>query len=80
MSEHDESRKILAVSTSLPHYDHIPLHRLWVFITLQADLKPPEILHVLNCEECRVSLRACGHADTFGALLQELRKETNGSA
>jgi hypothetical protein len=80
MSQHDGSTKISVEPNILPHYDHIPLHRLWVFMSLQVELRPPEILHVLNCKECRVSLRACVHADTFGAVLEELRKEANGSA
>ena len=41
-----------------PHYDHIPLHRLWAFATIQVDLSLSEHLHVLECEECRTALQA----------------------
>jgi len=64
----------------LPHYDHIPLHRLWTFITLQTDLSLPEHLHVFDCEECRVALRTCFRAETFGAVLKELGKQEDRAA
>ena len=64
----------------LPHYDHIPLHRLWAFITLQVDMTLPEHLHVLDCEECRVALRTCFRAENFGAVLKELKKDENSAA
>lgn len=64
----------------LPHYDHIPLHRLWAFITLQVDLSLPEHVHVLDCEECRVALRTCFSAETFGAVLKELGKQEDSGA
>ena len=61
----------------LPHYDHIPLHRLWTFATLQDDLSLPEHAHILDCEECRSALRACLKGDNFGAVLKGLREETD---
>ena len=60
----------------LPHYDHIPLHRLWVFTTLQVDLTRAEYSHLLDCEECRNALLTCMESDTFGAALKELRKDS----
>ena len=59
----------------LPHYDHIPLHRLWTFATLQDDLSLSEHAHILDCEGCRVSLRACLKAENFGSVLKELTQE-----
>jgi hypothetical protein len=57
----------------LPHYDHIPLHRLWTFATLQDDLTHSEHAHILDCEECRRALRSSLKADNFGAVLKELK-------
>lgn len=57
----------------LPHYDHIPLHRLWTFATLQDDLSLSEHAHILECENCRLVLRTSLKADTFGAVLKELK-------
>jgi hypothetical protein len=56
----------------LPHYDHIPLHRLWMFTTFQDELTLPEHAHIIDCDECRIGLRACLHAENFGAVLKEL--------
>ena len=58
----------------LTHYDHIPLHRLWAFITLQVDLTLAEYSHLLDCEACRNALQTCMEADSFGAALKELKK------
>ena len=64
----------------LPHYDHIPIHRLWAFTTLQVDLTLAEYLHVLDCDVCRVALRTCFNAENFGAALKELKKEGDSAA
>ena len=64
----------------LPHYDHIPLHRLWAFATVQGDLSLPEHAHILECEECRLALQACLQADTFGAVLKLLRRDGDDNA
>jgi hypothetical protein len=61
----------------LSHYDHIPLHRLWTFATLQDDLSSPEHAHILDCETCRIALRASLKAENFGAVLRELRPDEN---
>ena len=58
---------------SLPHYDHIPLHRLWAFTTLQDDLSLSEHSHILDCLECHLALRTCLKNETFGAVLRELK-------
>jgi len=54
---------------------HIPLHRLWAFATLQNDLVLPEHAHILDCEDCRTSLRVCLKSESFGAVLLELKRE-----
>jgi hypothetical protein len=61
----------------LSHYDHIPLHRLWTFATLQDDLSPPEHSHILDCEHCRMALRASLKAENFGAVLRQLKPDKN---
>ena len=53
--------------------DHIPLHRLWMFSTLQADMVMPDHAHLLDCEECRTGLRICLQAENFAAVLKQLR-------
>jgi hypothetical protein len=62
------------VPNVLPHADHIPLHRLWAFTSLQGTLTLPEHAHVLECDECRLALRVCFKADNFAAVLKELKK------
>lgn len=59
----------------LPHYDHIPLHRLWTFATLQDDLSLSEHAHILECENCRTSLRVCLSAENFASVLKALERE-----
>ena len=53
---------------------HVRLHRLWVFTILRGELSFPEHRHVLDCEECRIALAACGEADSFGAVLKMLNR------
>jgi len=54
-----------------PHYDHIPLHRLWAFTILQADLTQVEDSHVLECEACCGSMLACVKARSFVEAIKE---------
>ena len=56
-----------------PRPDHIPLHRLWMFSTLQADMVMPDHAHLLDCDECRTGLRICLKAENFAAVLKQLR-------
>ena len=62
------------MSLLLPGIEHVPLHRIWVFTTLQGELTMHEHAHIIDCEECRVVFRACLHVETFGALLKELNR------
>jgi len=59
----------------LSHYDHVPLHRLWTFVTLQDDLTFSEHSHILDCEDCRSALRASLRAENFGAVLRDLKRD-----
>jgi len=54
---------------------HVPLHRLWSFATRQGDLVLPEHAHILDCEECRLTLRACLNSESFGSVLLELKSK-----
>jgi hypothetical protein len=56
-----------------PLPDHIPLHRLWMFATLQNDMLMHEHVHLVDCEECQAALRVCMSSENFGAALVELR-------
>jgi hypothetical protein len=58
-----------------PLPDHIPLHRLWMFATLQNDMLMREHVHLLDCEECQAALRVCMRTENFGAALRDLRPE-----
>jgi hypothetical protein len=62
---------------SLPYHDHILLHRLWAFATLQDDLLVREHAHLLDCEECRAGLRVCMKAENFGAVLKTMRTDSS---
>lgn len=64
----------------LPHRDHIPLHRLWAFTTLDEGLSLPEHAHVAYCAECTTALRVCLNAETFGTVLKELSLEQDSVA
>ena len=55
--------------------EHVRLHRIWVFTTVQGDLTMAEHAHIIDCEECRVAFRACMRAENFGAVLLELNRE-----
>ena len=68
------------VTYFLPHYVHIPLHRLWAFATLQDELSPSEQAHILDCDDCRISLQTCLKLENFGAVLKELQPEDDGQA
>ena len=57
---------------------HIPLYLLWTFATLQDALSLPEHVHILDCEECRDALRVCLMAETFDAVLKEVRRRRLG--
>jgi hypothetical protein len=74
MSEVDDFREKPGLTYLLPHYEHVPLHRLWTFATLQGELTLPEHAHVLDCEGCRVALRACLQAENFGMVLKTLNR------
>jgi hypothetical protein len=54
-----------------PHYDHIPLHRLWAFTLFQTDLTQVEDTHILECEACCVLMLACVKARRFVKVLKE---------
>ena len=59
-----------------PRVDHVALHRLWAFTSLQTELTLPEHVHIIDCDECRKAVRACLHADNFAVVLKELRRDT----
>ena len=54
-----------------PHDDHIPLHRLWAFTSLQADLSQREDIHLFGCEACCASMLACVKARSFIEVFKE---------
>ena len=58
--------------------EHVILHRLWMFATLQAELTRREHAHLLDCEECRFALQKSMKAESFGAVLKELRETFQG--
>ena len=63
----------------VPFREHIPLHRLWAFSTLEEGLNLPEHAHIAHCTECTAAFRACFNAETFGAALKELNLENDRS-
>jgi hypothetical protein len=65
------------LDTLPPHREHIPLHRLWVYLKGEGEMALPERVHVATCDDCEEVFRACIHAKTFGAVLMSLeRKES----
>ncbi len=61
-----------------PRLEHVVLHRLWLFAKLQSTLGVLEHAHINDCEDCRVALRACLNAETFGAVLLQLGTADEG--
>ena len=70
-SHHSISRRSRLLLHS--NNEHIAVHRLWTFATLQGDLIAREHVHLLQCEECRSALRVCLSADNFDVVLKSLR-------
>ena len=64
------------------HDGHIPIHRLWSFVTSQGSLTMGEHAHINDCEECRTALRVCLKSQTFADVLKDLKNSGNdpGSA
>ena len=58
-----EKRRILPPMP--PEPDHVPLRRIWDFKSGQLKLDFVEYLHVIDCEKCRASFRACIQSSTF---------------
>ena len=42
-----------------PYPNHIPLWKLWDFLSDRRVLTAPECAHFLYCEECYAGLQAC---------------------
>jgi len=63
----------------LPHREHVSLHRLWGFSTLEDSLTLSEHAHVLRCAECSLGLRTCLEAESFGTVLRLLHLESDES-
>jgi hypothetical protein len=61
-----------------PRAEHVLLHRIWLFTSLQNELTLEEHVHIIECEHCRVALRASVDAESFGGLLKELGREDEG--
>ena len=53
--------------------DHIPVMRLWAFVSRSQTLQMREHSHILDCEQCRAALRACIRSESLEAALRELK-------
>ena len=62
-----------------PHNGHIPLHRLWSFVTSHGSLTMREHAHINDCEDCRTALRACLKADSLAGVFKSLKKDGKDS-
>jgi len=51
------------------------LHRLWTVALVQGTLTAEENAHISACEECRLAFGVCIKADSFAAVLKELRHD-----
>jgi hypothetical protein len=68
-------RRDMSVRRVRPDYDHIPLHRLWAFTTLQTDLTEVEETHLFECDECSFWLLACVKAKSFVYAFKQLGEQ-----
>ena len=59
-------------------HDHIPLHRLWTYASIQHDLEPEAREHVIRCRECFEALKVCFKSDSFAAVLKNLGRDDDG--
>ena len=65
----------MSVTRVRPYYDHIPLHRLWAFTTLQADITEVQETHLFECDECTFWLLACVKAKSFVYAFKQLQMQ-----
>jgi hypothetical protein len=54
---------------------HVPLHRLWALSKDRVELSTPQYDHVRACDECSFAFQVCRHAENFGVVLREIRRE-----
>ena len=48
---------------------HIKADRLWSFHSEETELRLPETMHLVNCQDCRDFLDACFRAETLDEAL-----------
>ena len=65
----------MSVTRVGPDYDHIPLHRLWAFTTLQTDITEVQETHLFECDECTFWLLACVKAKSFVYAFKHLQMQ-----
>jgi len=58
-----------------PQEEHIPLALLWESRMQQRSMTPPEILHILKCDECLSLLGLCQIAKSVQQV-EQLRDES----
>ena len=56
----------------LAYREHIPPHRLWAYVNVEAEITSPERIHLLKCTGCQEVFLACFQGETFGAVLKSL--------
>ena len=56
-----------------PQFDHIPVMRLWAFVSRSQPLQMTEHSHILDCEQCRAAFRACIRSESLEAALRDLK-------
>ena len=49
--------------------NHIPLHKIWAFLSDEVQLDVSEHIHMLLCRTCDSFLAASLRAETFGEAL-----------
>ena len=60
----------------LPHYEHIPVHRLWRHTTFQVELSLSEHSHIIDCDECLAALRVCLQSESFESVVKQLERKS----
>ena len=58
--------------------DHIPLHRIWTFASLDYELDVEAREHVIRCQPCFTALKVCLKSDSFRSALKTLGREDDG--
>jgi hypothetical protein len=63
---------------SKSHREHIPPHRVWLYLYVDGEFSAIEYDHLLTCPSCLRLFILCLQSHSFGHVLRELSEEIAG--